>query len=440
MDPEPYRYLNNLQNINTLSIDVAFLGILVLLILIIISALVSGSEVAFFSLSPKNKNDLKLSKKSLSKQIIKLLDKPEGLLATILVTNNFINVAIIIISAYITKPLFHAINNDIIILLLQLIVITFFLFLFGELLPKIYASKRQLIIAKLMAYPLNIAGKFFYPISYILVKSTSIVNKRLAMHKMNDISINELSDAIKLASDELTDERDMLEGIVNFSNIEVKEIMTSRMDIFAIENNTDFKEVMKMIIESAFSRIPVYSENIDNIIGILYIKDVLPYINSMNKKNFKWQKLIRPHYIVPETKKINELLNDFKTKKMHIAIVIDEYGGINGLITLEDILEEIVGEIEDETDISDNFYNKIDNNVYEFNAKVSLIDFCKTLDIDYSIFNEIKGDADSLAGLILEIKGKIPKKNEKIIFDNYVFTILAVDKRRIKKVKIKIKK
>ncbi len=293
-------------------------------------------------------------------------------------------------------------------------------------------------MAKMMAFPLNFSEKIFWPISYLLVKSTKIVNKRLEKHRADNISMKELSDVIKLASDELIEEKEILEGIVNFSNLEVKEIMTPRMDIFAIEMNSSFKEVLQHIIESVYSRIPVYSQNIDNIKGILYIKDVLPYINNTTKSKFKWQKLIRPHFIVPETKKINDLLSDFKIKKLHMGVVIDEYGGISGLVTLEDVLEEIVGEIEDETDVVDQYYQKIADNEYEFNAKISLIDFCKILNIDYNLFSEVKGDSDTLAGLILEIKGDIPNKNEKVVFENFVFTILNADKRRIKKVKIKI--
>jgi putative hemolysin len=408
--------------------------------LLFLSAMVSGSEVAFFSLTPKHKKKIQLSQNPVAKTIIKLLKDPEGLLATILVSNNFINVAIIIISTYVTKPLFYIIESDVLVLLIQLVVITFFIFLFGELLPKIFAGKYQLTMARLMALPLNLAGKIFFPFSYILVKSTRIVNKRLAKHRTNDISMNELSDAIKLASDELKEEKELLEGIVNFSNIEVKEIMTPRMDIFAIDYDSPFTKVLGQIVESAFSRIPVYKDDIDNIRGVLFIKDVLPYLNISDKKDFQWQKIIRKHYIVPETKKINDLLTEFKTKKMHMAIVIDEYGGVNGLVTLEDVLEEIVGEIEDETDVADDFFTKIGDNEYEFNAKTSLIDFCKVTEIDYSIFNNIKGDADTIAGLILEIKAEIPAKNEQIDFQNFNFTISAADKRRIKKIKVKIKK
>lgn len=421
-------------------LDITILGILVVLFLLFISAMVSGSEVAFFSLSPKDKNKILLSQNPISKQILKHLNHPEKLLATILVTNNFVNVAVIILSAYLTEPIFAKINNDLVILLLQLVVITFILFLFGELMPKIFASKYQLSMVRIMAFPLNFAEKIFYPICYLLIKSTKIVNKRLEKHRDNDISMHELSDAIKLASDELKEEKEMLEGIVNFSNIEVKEIMTPRPDIFALEYNTSFTKVLGQIVESAFSRIPIYSESIDHIKGVLYIKDVLPYLNTEEKKEFNWQSLIRPYYIVPETKKISDLLGDFKNKKMHMAIVIDEYGGINGLVTLEDILEEIVGEIEDESDIADEFYKIIGQGEYEFSAKINLIDFCKVLDIEYALLEKDKGDADTLAGLILELKGKIPYKNEQIFYKNFIFTISAADKRRIKKIKVNIKK
>lgn len=441
MDPDPYRYcILLILNINLPAIDIAILGVIVLIILIFLSAMISGSEVAYFSLSPKQKRKLLLANTSLSRMIIKQLGNPEKLLATILVTNNFINVAIIIISAYLTNPLFAFINNEVAILLIQLVVITFFLFLFGELLPKVFASKYQLTMTRLMTVPINIAGKVFYPICYLLMSSTKIVNRRLKKHSAENFDMNELSDAIKLASDQLQDEKEMLEGIVNFSNIEVKEIMTPRMDIFAIEKNTKFTKVVGQIVESAFSRIPIYQEDMDNILGLLFIKDVLPHLNNSNKKEFEWQKLIRPHYIVPETKKINELLNEFKKKKVHMAIVVDEYGGVNGLITMEDILEEIVGEIEDETDVVDEYYKVIGKDEFEFNAKISLIDFCKAIDIEYNVFEDIKGDADTLAGLILEIRGDIPEKNELINYDKFSFTITAVDKRRIKKVKVKIRK
>ncbi len=400
--------------------------------------MISGSEVAFFSLSPKNRNKIKYTKTKTASLIQKLLLKPNKLLATILVANNFINVGIIILSTYLSTFLFAGIKNDTLYILVQLVGVTFLILLFGEMMPKIFASKYPLRIVKLMAYPLFLTSYIVYPISYLLIKSTNIVNKRLSKKHKTNISIVELSQAIELASEDLKDDKEMLEGIVNSSQLEVKEIMTSRIDVFAIEFNDKFTKVIGQIIESGFSRIPVYVENLDNIKGVLYIKDVLPYIGLQNKEDFKWQKLLRSHFIVPETKNISDLLTDFQNKKLHIAIVVDEYGCVNGLVTLEDILEEFVGEIQDESDSEEDSYVKIDENNYEFDAKTSIVDFCKVINADYSEFYDIKGDADTLAGLILEVNGEIPIKNDEIKAANYSFVITAADDRRIKKVKVKI--
>lgn len=438
MDPEPFRYYFILSAIKPASINSVIAGLIVIVILLFLSAMVSASEVAFFSLSPKDKSKIKRSKTKTSLQIQKLLLKPDKLLATILVANNFINVAIIILSTYLSAYLFAGINNQIVYILVQMVGVTFLILLFGEMIPKIFASRFPSKIAKIMAYPLTISGSIFYPISFALIKSTNIVNKRLQKKHKTDLSIEELSQAIELASDELKDDKEMLEGIVQSSNLEVKEILTSRVDVFAIEYSDKFTKVIGQIVESGFSRIPVYIDNLDNIKGILYIKDVLPYIGLQNKQDFKWQKVIRPHFIVPETKKISELLSDFQTKKLHIAIVVDEYGGVNGLVTLEDILEEFVGEIQDESDAEEDSFVKIDENKYEFDAKTSIVDFCKITESDYNDFNEVKGDADTLAGLILELNGEIPVKNDIINIEGYEFTVTSADDRRIKKLKVKI--
>ena len=438
MDPEPFRYAYLLLSISPTTTNAVAIGFIVVILLLLLSAMVSGSEVAYFSLSPKNKKKLKLSETKVSILVQKLLAKPDYLLATILISNNFLNVAIIILSTYLSVYIFSGIDNEILYLSLQLVGVTFIILLFGEMIPKIYANKHPLRISKIMAYPLNISGKILFPLSFILVKSTNIVNKRLKKKIKSDISIEELSQAIELASDELKEDKEMLEGIVHSSNLEVKEILTSRVDVFAIEYEDKFTKVIGKIIESGFSRIPVYVENLDNIKGVLYVKDILPYINLQNKENFKWQKLIRPHFIVPETKKINELLSDFQTKKLHIAAVVDEYGGVSGIITLEDILEEFVGEIIDEFDVEEKNYTRIDNNTYEFDAKTSIVDFCKAVDVEYGIFQDIKGDADTLAGLVLEINGEIPVKNDKLKIERFEFTITAADDRRIKKIKVKI--
>ncbi|HOZ29471.1 MAG TPA: gliding motility-associated protein GldE [Bacteroidales bacterium] len=440
MDPDPFRYSLIISVITTDSINFVIIGFVVVAILLFCSGMISASEVAYFSLLPKDKNRLKHSKSNSAKQARKLLEKPDYLLATILVTNNFVNVAIIILSTYLSAILFSGVTNKLVYFLIQMVGVTFLILLFGEMSPKIIAGKFPVKIAKIMSFPLLVSGKVLYPLSYILIKSTDLVNRRLKNKRNSDISIEELSQAIELASDDLKEDKDVLEGILNSANLEVKEIMTSRVDVFAIEYNSKFTKVLGQIVETGFSRIPVYIDNLDNIKGILYIKDVLPYISLQNKEDFKWQKLLRPHFIVPETKKINELLSEFKSKKMHIALVVDEYGGVNGMVTLEDILEEFVGEIHDESDKDndENLFIKIDERNFEFDAKISLVDFCKLTDTDYSRFYELKGESDSLAGLILEINGEIPKKHTTINIEGFEFTVSAADERRIKKVKVKI--
>lgn len=440
MDPDPFRYCFIISAITPNDINFVIIGFFVVGVLLFCSGMVSASEVAFFSLLPKDKNKLKHLKSNSSKQVLKLLEKPDYLLATILIANNFVNVAIVVLSTYLSAFLFSGITNQLLYFLIQMIGVTFLLLLFGEMLPKIIAAKFPVKIAKAMALPLLFSGRVLYPLSLILIKSTSIVNKRLKQKQNSNISIEELSHVIEMASDDLKEDKDVLEGIVNSANLEVKEIMTSRVDVFAIEYSSKFTKVLGQIVESGFSRIPVYVDNLDNIKGILYIKDVLPYISLQNKEEFKWQKLLRPHFIVPETKKINELLSEFQSKKMHIAVVVDEYGGVNGMVTLEDILEEFVGEINDEsdTDSNENNFVKIDDKNFEFDAKISLVDFCKLTDTDYSRFYDLKGESDSLAGLILEVNGEIPKKHSTINIDGFEFTVTASDERRIKKVKVKI--
>lgn len=438
MDPEPYRYIPHFLTIQSTPIDTLIVGFIAVILLLICSGMVSASEVGFFSLSPKDKKKLKLSKSKNLKYIEKLFDEPELLLATILVANNFVNIAIVILSTYLSSYLLAGVENELVYILIQMIGVTFILLLFGEMMPKIYATKYSLRIVKIMSYPLYITSKLFYPISYFLIKSTNTVNKKLKKMHQTDISIEELSHAIELASDDLKDDKEMLEGIVNSSSLDVKEIMTSRVDVFALEYNSKFTKVLGQIIESGFSRIPIYVENLDNIKGVLYIKDVLAHINNSDKENFAWQKLIRPHFIVPENKKINELLSDFQVKKTHLAVIVDEYGGVSGVATLEDVLEEFVGEIQDESDIDEHNYDKIDNSTYEFDAKTSIVDFCKIVGAEYGIFHNLKGESESLAGLILEVNGDIPEKNTKIVIENFDFTVTSANDRRIKKVKVKV--
>ncbi len=405
-------------------------------LLLIISAMVSGSEVAFFSLSPKNLDSLRKSKTRNSELILKFLKVPEKLLATILIANNFVNVGIVILSAWITNAVFNFSQTQLLGFLFQVILITSVLLLFGEIIPKVYAAQRPRQFALFMATPLFVLEKIFHPISYLLVNSTYFINKKFKTHK-NNLSIDEISEAMELTSDdELRQDKEILEGIIKFGNISVSEIMCPRVDVVALDLKDDFPNVLDVINGSGYSRIPVYAGSFDNIRGILYIKDLLPHIHK--GQSFKWQSTIRPPFYVPETKKIDDLLEDFQKAKVHMAIVVDEYGGTSGIVTLEDILEEIVGEISDEFDEEESYYTKLDDNHYLFNGKTLLQDFYKIIERDSNIFDEIKGDADTLAGLILELEGEIPAKGAKIVFNDFVFFIEAVDNRRIKQIKLEI--
>lgn len=408
---------------------------MIVLFLLISSALVSGSEVAYFSLSPAELNKLRRSKLKIDQAVIRLLGIPDKLLATILVANNFINIGIVIISAFITSKLFNFSGPAAYGFIIQVIIITCLLLFFGEILPKVYASRYAVKFSKLMAKPLDISEKIFRPINSFLIYSTSIVNKKF-MQKRKNISIAELSDALELTQHDISEDKKILKGIVKFSNIYVKEIMKSRLDVVSVDITTKFKDLMSIINNSGYSRIPVYENTFDNIKGILYIKDLLPYIHKSGF--FKWQSLIRPPYYIPESKKINDLLKEFQINKIHMAIVIDEYGGSSGIVTLEDILEEIVGEITDEYDYEESIYTKIDENQYIVEGKILLNDFYKILNISENVFDDIKGDADTLAGLLLELRGEIPGKDEKISYKNFVFKVISVDKRRIIKIHVTV--
>ncbi len=403
--------------------------------------MISGTEIAFFSLTPAQLNEIKTSTAKKNILIIRLLESPKRLLATILIANNFINVAIVIFSTYITTKLFNLTDFPVLAFVIQVIVITALILFIGEIMPKIYATQFSVRFAKIMAIPLQILIKIFYPLSSVLVRSTSVIDKRLSKRKYQ-ISMNELSDAIDITSGEdvAGENTKILKGIVKFGDIEVKEIMKSRTDVTAIDTEINFKKLLEIILESGYSRIPAYDETFDNIKGILYIKDLLPHLGK--DKNFKWQDLLRPAFYVPENKKINDLLKEFQEKKIHLAIVVDEYGGTSGIVTLEDILEEIVGDISDEFDIEDDefSYKKLDDNNYIFEGKTTLIDFCKIIKVEYDIFDEVKGDPDSLAGVILELEGKIPDKDTSVTFRDFIFKIISVDKRRIKQIKVTIKK
>ncbi|MBI9036497.1 MAG: gliding motility-associated protein GldE [Bacteroidales bacterium] len=410
-----------------------------MVLLLFCSAMISGSEIAFFSLSPSQLEHLYSESSKKNKQIIQLFEKPKRLLATILISNNFVNVAIVILSTFITNSLFSFSEYSIITFVFQVVIVTSLILLFGEIIPKIYATQYPLKFAYLMVKPILILRSFFYPISSLLVNSTNLIDKRIK-RKSHNISMSELSKAIDITSDETTpdEEKKMLKGVVKFGDIGVKEIMKARVDVTAIDNITKFDNLIETIISSGYSRIPVFSETFDNIKGILYAKDLLPHLKE--NKDFQWQSLVRKAFFVPESKMINDLLHEFQEKKIHLAIVVDEYGGVSGIVTLEDIIEEIVGEINDEFDYSkdENINSKLDENNFIFEGKTLLNDFCKITGIDSKTFEEIKGESDTLAGLILEIEGEIPQKSSIIKFQNFIFEIEAVDNRRIQQIKVKI--
>ena len=425
---------NILNNIVFKNLEPAnLIGIAVILILLISSALVSGSEVAFFSLSPANLDKLKTQNTKKSIEVLKLIKNPEHLLATILITNNFVNVGIIILSTYLTDSMIDFSGTPSwLSFLFKIIIVTFLLLLFGEIIPKVYAAKYSETFSLLMSKPLYFLSVIFKPISFSLVRSTSVVNKRL-MKRKPEISLDDLSDAIDLAENEIKENKKILEGIVSYGSIDASEIMKPRVDVIAFDITTSFSKLIDNIKTHNYSRIPVFTETFDNIKGILYIKDLLPHYH---KTTFHWQSLLRPPYFVPESKKINDLLLDFQSKKIHMAIVIDEYGGTSGIVTLEDVLEEIVGEIGDEFDEPDLFYKKVDDYNYVFEGKTLLNDFFKILELEDNIFDEIKGDADTLAGLILELEGEIPTAGAAINYKNFVFKVISSDMRRIKQIKV----
>jgi gliding motility-associated protein GldE len=406
-----------------------------MLVLLGISALISASEVAFFSITLSQKNIFLESKSSIHRSIVKILEKPKTLLATILITNNFVNVAIIILSTMVIKGIVDFGNHNTIHFIVQVFSVTSLLLLFGEIIPKIYATKANRIIVELLVYPLQYLILIFYPFSFLLVKSTKIIDKRIKKSGHN-ISVNELSHALELnpeiASSE--DEHKILQGIVKFGDTSVRQIMKYRADVSAIEINSSFDKVLSCILNCGYSRLPIFKENLDLIKGVLYIKDILPYLDE--KPEFEWQKLIRSAFFVPENKKLDDLLKDFQSKKMHMAIVVDEYGGTSGIVTLEDVLEEIVGDISDEFDDEDISYSKLDENTFIFEGKTTLNDFYRILEIEENIFEEKQGESDTLAGLIIELAGKIPHKNEKIKIDGYVFTVESADRRRVKRIKV----
>jgi len=410
-------------------------GVVGVIALLLGSAMISGSEVAYFSLGPSDRSILEESDSGRSRMANKLLKSPERLLATILITNNFINIAIIILSAFILNTVMEIAEPRWLEFLVQVVIVTFLLLLFGEILPKLYANRYAVRFSLFVSYPLEVCRRIFYPLASILITSTSLVKNRMAK-KDKDITMDQLSDAIDLTADDIAEEKNLLEGIVKFGNIDVSEIMKPRIDMVSIDIQTRLDELIRIINESGYSRIPIYAETFDNIKGILYIKDILPHITK--GKKFKWQSLIRPPFYVPENKKIDDLLHEFQTKRRHMAIVIDEYGGTSGIITLEDILEEIVGDITDESDEHELHHKQLDKNTFIFEGKILLNDFYKITETPDDIFDSVKGEADTLAGLILEIKGEFPAVGTTIEYENLRFHIESVDKRRIKQIKLVI--
>ena len=437
MDPDPELLLTFLLSFDFLT----SINAVVLIVLLICSALISGTEVAFFSLSQSDLNELSNEGKE-DNIIVTLLERPRKLLATILITNNFINILIVLLFASLAETLFGDFDYEMnlyffslpIRFLIEVILVTFLILLFGEVLPKVYASRNALSFSKLMAKFINFVNLILTPFSLPLITLTKFIEKKLG-NKNSNFSVETLSQALELTSEGATtkDEQKILEGIVNFGNTETVQIMKPRIDIFALYDDEEYEVVLDKILKNGYSRNPVYNDSIDNIVGVLYAKDLLAHLN---KKNFKWQNLLREAYFVPENKKLDDLLDDFRSRKNHLAIVVDEYGGTSGLVTLEDVIEEIVGDINDEFDDDDLQYSKIDENNYIFEGKTTIKDFCKVLDDeDEAIFEEEKGESETLAGFLLEISGRFPKKGEKIIFKNYTFTIEALDKKRIKQIK-----
>jgi putative hemolysin len=406
----------------------------IVILLVICSAFISGAEVAYFSLKASELDDL--AKENKSSVILKLLKKPNRLLATILIANNFINVAIIVLSAYLTSLAISFPEGSPLEFIFQVVIITLLLVLFGEITPKVYANQNAKKFSLNMAKPLIFLTKVFYPLSYLLVATTNFIDKRLAQ-KQTEVSVEEITKALDITEHESKeDERKILRSIVEFGNTDVKEVMKSRVDVLAIEHKIKFKEVLQLIISSGFSRIPVYKEQFDTILGILYIKDLIPFLDENDE--FDWLKLCRTPYYVPETKMINDLLKEFQVKKNHIAIVVDEYGGTSGIVTLEDLLEEIVGEINDEFDGDENIYSKLDDYNFIFEGKISLIDFLKIVKGEIDYFDEVKGESDSLAGLVLEIEGRMLKIGDICKIPPYTMVVDSADLRHIKRLKVSI--
>ncbi|MBK0370607.1 gliding motility-associated protein GldE [Flavobacterium agrisoli] len=430
MDPEPSLYTAIVVDANMI---IGFVGIMVLLFF---SALVSGAEVALFSLSQKDIDDALQENDAKGEIIASLLEKPKKLLATLLVANNFINIAVVILFSFVGKSIFGGVESAVLKFILEVILVTFLILLFGEVLPKVYASRNNLKFAKQVAYPIAFLDKILSPISLPMRSTTLFLHNKLGKQKSN-FSVDQLSQALELtdSDDTSTEEQKILEGIVSFGNTDTKQVMSPRIDIFALDIEETFSEIYPKIIEKGYSRIPVYKDTIDQIEGVLFVKDLLPHIDS---ENFEWQTLLRAPFFVPENKKLDNLLKDFQSLKSHLAIVVDEYGGTSGLVSLEDVIEEIVGDISDEFDDENINFSQIDDKNFLFEGKINLKDFYRIVDVEEEVFELKKGEAETLAGFILEIVGNFPKKGQKIAFENCMFTIETVDKKRVKQIKVTI--
>ena len=433
MDPDSYLSVFSAIEVTPPS-GGAILAIILAGLFLCVSAFVSASEIAYFSLSSEELHEFDDDESSTNNLVKKLLAKPEYLLATILISNNLVNVAIVILCNFFFSDILHF-HSDVLDFIFQTILLTFLLLLFGEVMPKFYANQKPVKWVKRSCRGLSLLEKIFSPLANLLVNSTQIVNKHMVRKRAN-ISMNELSQALEMTQVEANDEKEMLEGIIKFGGKTVQEVMTARVDITDVEIRTDFKELLDLIIETGYSRLPVYDTTEDDIKGIIYSKDLLPYIGQ--DASFNWRKLMRRAYFVPETKMIDDLLEEFRTKKIHMAIVVDEFGGTSGIVTMEDILEEIVGDISDEYDEEEKNYVKLDDNTYIFEGKTVLNDFYKITGLDESEFGDKAEDAETLAGLILDIKEDFPKVKEQIDYGRCSFVVLELDKRRIGKVKVKI--
>ena len=412
----------------------AIMAIVIAGILLIASGFASGSEIAFFSLTPNDLNELDEEKNPVDAKIKKLREDSERTLATILISNNLVNVTIIMLCNYFFSQVIHFGNAVWLEFLLITVLLTFLLLLFGEIMPKVYCGQHALAVCRTFAGVILVLSKVFRPLSNILI-STGVIAEKVTMKENRVLSVDELEQALELTDkDELKEEKNMLEGIVRFGDETAKEVMTSRQDVVALDFRSSFPDVLKCIVENNYSRIPVYQGSMDHIRGILYIKDLLPHLSK--PANFRWQSLIRPPYFVPETKKIDDLLRDFQENKVHIAIVVDEFGGTSGIVTLEDILEEIVGEIKDEYDEEEKIYVRLNANTYVFEGKTILSDFFRIMNIDDEMFEDVQGDADTLAGLMLELKGDFPNLHETLTYKNYTFEMVEMDEHRISKIKV----